>query len=264
MEGPINTDKTNGLSDKGKPNITKGISYMEQEGQSSSNTGNNDNRISRESGIKRERTSPEIKEERSPKHIKTEIKSEVKSERNSPQPGVSRNIPIARLDPSSSATGAANNSLNVQAGPSSSATGVHNNSSNVQAGPSNSSTAVPNSGLNVGQDTSGDVVTALGHNPSTAEINSFILRTNTTDVIPAYIRPHRTLHVFDPLFQGERGYINPATDRPFRNQQPLLRNIATALEQGVTHNHNMKIDTSLFQGANQRYLSQYLNYHYPR
>jgi len=71
-------------------------------------------------------------------------------------------------------------------------------------------------------------------------------------------------HVPDPLGQGTRGYINPATNRPYPTSQPYARNLSARMLADANRQSSPTITfSSNFGHQESRFFREYMIYNHP-
>jgi hypothetical protein len=77
---------------------------------------------------------------------------------------------------------------------------------------------------------------------------------------------HGLFRVYDPTGIEGRGYIDPATGRPYPSSQPYAKNFSKALAYTVRSSNGAAIsifDPSEFQGNPGRFWEEFMSYNYP-
>ena len=83
------------------------------------------------------------------------------------------------------------------------------------------------------------------------------------DRLSFYLANHLYI-VYDPYNMALRGYIDPATDLPYRLNQPLLGNIRRALEHYARyHGNDWEIRPNFFASPAREFFIEFLNRHHP-
>ena len=72
-------------------------------------------------------------------------------------------------------------------------------------------------------------------------------------------------YINDPTGVGNRGYIDPSTNRPYLSNQPYARNLASAMEDYSIQHGNPTVGWSsrAFDDNSYRFFSEYMGYHHP-
>ena len=72
------------------------------------------------------------------------------------------------------------------------------------------------------------------------------------------------VQVLDPMGQGIRGYIDPATNRPFATSQPYARNLAAAMQADSDRQGMASTAFPNNLGANElRFFRDFIRHHHP-
>lgn len=76
--------------------------------------------------------------------------------------------------------------------------------------------------------------------------------------------PNGVYMIVDPTNVANRGYLNPATGRPYPSSQPYARHLSNAMEDlWIKERHNQFGNVQKFGEGGWRFYSEYMGFHHP-
>jgi hypothetical protein len=87
---------------------------------------------------------------------------------------------------------------------------------------------------------------------------------NSMENRPYVLDDNGRYYINDPTGVGNRGYIDPSTNRPYLSNQSYARNLANAMENDSIRHGNPTVGWNIraFDDNSYRFFSEYMGYHY--